>query len=58
MKLLKDIGLAVLCMLVGTALTQMGDMAGWYPVAGYGLILAGIAIVVLTVIGIIKNKKK
>ncbi len=57
MKLLKDIGLSVLCILVGIALTQM-DQEAWYPLAGYGLILAGVAIVVLAVIGIIKDKKK
>ena len=57
MKLLRDIGLSALCILVGIALTQM-DQEAWYPLAGYGLILCGVAIVVLTVIGIIKNKKK
>ena len=57
MKLLKDIGISVLCILVGIALTQM-DQEAWYPLAGYGLILAGVAIVVLAVIGIIKDKKK
>lgn len=57
MKLLKDIGLSLVCILVGIALTQM-DQEAWYPLAGYGLILCGVAIVVLTVIGIIKNKKK
>ena len=57
MKLLKDIGISVLCILVGIALTQM-DQEAWYPLAGYGLILAGAAIVVLAVIGIIKDKKK
>ncbi|MCR4787234.1 MAG: hypothetical protein K5888_01485 [Lachnospiraceae bacterium] len=57
MKVLKEIGLAIVCILVGIALTQM-DQAWWYPLAGYGLILAGVAIVVLTIIEIIKKNKK
>ena len=57
MKTLKEIGLAIVCILIGIALTQM-DQEAWYPLAGVVLVISGIVIAVFAVIGIIKNMKK
>ncbi len=57
MKTLKEIGLAIVCILIGIALTQM-DQEAWYPIAGIGLVIAGVAIAVFAVIDIIKSLKK
>ena len=56
MKTLKELGLALVCILVGIAVFQM-DQEKWYPIAGGFLIFCGAAIIVFSVIEIIKKKK-
>ena len=57
MKTIKEIGLAIVCILIGIALTQM-DQEAWYPIAGIVLVIAGVAIAIFAVIDIIQSFKK
>ena len=57
MKTLKELGLALVCILVGIAVFQM-DQETWYPIVGGFLVFCGAVIVVFSVIEIIRNQKK